>query len=119
MFCAKEFADGTNAGRCFAFVADVIGVINTAAINVVKRPARLIFNFRKRRLKQTSTTGKQRQLCRIAVFRCLPSSPLYCLHRCEGSEDRPIGHRCRQYDHWPTSCPLFKKSSISQSQMII
>jgi hypothetical protein len=39
MFCAKEFADGTNAGRCFAFVADVIGVINTAAINVVKRPA--------------------------------------------------------------------------------
>jgi hypothetical protein len=39
MFCVKEFADGTNAGRCSAFAADVIGAINTAAINAVKRPA--------------------------------------------------------------------------------
>jgi hypothetical protein len=39
MFCAKEFADGTNACRCFAFAADAIGAINTAAINVVKKPA--------------------------------------------------------------------------------
>ena len=39
MFCAKEFADGINAGRCFAFAADAIGAINTAAINVVKKPA--------------------------------------------------------------------------------
>ena len=39
MFCAKEFADGINADPCFASAADAIGAINTAAINVVKRPA--------------------------------------------------------------------------------
>jgi hypothetical protein len=39
MFCAKEFADGTNAGRCFAFAADATGAINTAAIHAVKKRA--------------------------------------------------------------------------------
>jgi len=39
MFCVKGFADGTNAGRCFAFAADAIGAINTAAINAVKKRA--------------------------------------------------------------------------------
>ncbi len=39
MFCAKEFADGTNADPCFASAADAIGAINTAAINAVKKRA--------------------------------------------------------------------------------
>jgi hypothetical protein len=39
MFCVKEFADGTNADRCFAFAADAIGAINTAAMHAVKRLA--------------------------------------------------------------------------------
>jgi len=38
MFCVKEFADGASADRCFVFAVDVIGAINTAVINAVKRP---------------------------------------------------------------------------------